>query len=1351
MKAISTLLTLFLAYSLSSQPGQFFFGAGSNDAIQQITPSPDGNLFLLGSKGGVSNKIWLLKIDTAGNVIWEKTYNPSTPLEDEYGLGLTLLDDGSMLIIGQQLKNDGNGVALALKVNEDGTQAWKKTYENTDALMDAVPKGDGFLLVGWYDNAGATDSGVLIEINSSGGLLSRLPIQVANRTYVKRIFATNDGSFAMMGRSSVIGVGFEGIFITKFGGNNEDTWHTTYDTQSQEENFSPFGANFYNESMGAVQMDDGSFWVTNSYQYNSDIALLHFASDGDLVEEKFYGNPNIYEYPYSLTQTADGGWLIAGQAKVYDGIEERFNGFAMKLDATGLEQWRKYYGEEDNTERLFGCATPLGGNHFLVGTSNKPHGNGNTDFDGWLLKVEEDGNQYPWRVDGRVLIDLDDDCMFDFGEHVASGWFVKASANGYSKTMVTDREGRFSYRSDDATTTFMILSPDSAVWEFCNNHQTIISNSDNPFMELAFIAKQPDPLCAPITVSLTQPDLVRCKRSSFNVTVTNHSTEATDNLSLSVKIDPALFAVSASEIYSQTNSVLSFDIGILPRLSSKTIAVKVQLDCNAQLGATHPIIASIESMVCPSTWDGAFFSVDGFCDGDEIRFNLQNTGGASASTMYRVIADHVLSTNWTEVNLPEGAAPYSFSLPADGRTWRVELKQAEGFPVSSYPSTTIEGCGQLDNWLHTIGYLNAWRHHEGSPSTAYITPTNTTGVPNKITETPHGLGLYNLIHDLRPIEFTARVSNPLSVPGQKAEFQLSFSKNLDLSTFRVMASNAPVELFLTEDNGIRAIMKGVTLDTGATSGASAMMRFTIQPYPTTPPDSQGMSLLLVEGKAYINDFGPIELSPGFLNYTQQPLSESDEFYYYEPEIQTFSGRNYAFAHAMAQAEDGAVFLCGETNSYSDRTSFDGLVIKTNQYGRAFWLNAVDFDNGSSNSFTGVAPTTDGGCIAVGNYRKLGYINYLRNNKIHVCRFDNKGRIIWIKEYSPAGTETGTWTNGIIKTADGNFVVFGYAGNENAAGARQFYLKINQEGDIIWLKHQDIEGPIFPPSNAVAYPDGSIVFGGLFYDFSYTSIHFQKIDSDGNSKWSKVFNGSEEPNSIDICATPEGGVMFVGYIGWISTPNNYVVTPFFMKLDENGNKLWEKKYTVGPFESAYPYSICPAPGGGFLVGGDIFADTTNHLSDMMLMKIDEDANMLWWQHYGNKNSETVRDMLVSDSNQVLLWGYNQSRPPTWDLQALLARTDLEGTLYVDVPKSPMMHRGETVISPNPAHHLANVILSPQPINSVQWALFDVNGKPVSIGESQTGIFDIGTGSLPQGIYLLAFPEGQYPPKRILVLH
>lgn len=1345
MKAIIPypLVLLFCWTSVNGQSIEMLLGDTGRDQISHITPGMDGSFWATGSKTvGDEQQIWLLKLSPDGTILWEKTIPSPTPNTHAFGLRGTLLPDGGLVISGKQRTTSTSSAStgIAIRTDATGKVVWKKVFPDTDAVFDALLDGPQFFLVG---SDGVT--GFLLRIDSNGTHLKNETFFLDNPTAIRRIFRTPDGNLLLVGRFYTIGAGPSGVFLLKVEPNGNQIWHRTVDTDWRENsNFS--NDNFYNQSLGAVMMGDGSCWVVNPEGPQLDVTLMEFSSYGTLINKRNYGLLSSQERPFDLTSLPDGGWLIVGEARTYTTAGYAYQGFAMRIDSLGYEQWKSYNGDTDSEDRFLSCATLDSGQFILAGMSNKASGHG--DMDGWLLRTEPDGNTLPWNISGRIVLDQNHNCISDADEPGVTGWFIEA-VDSMTRLIISDSMGQFSFRTGDGVSKLKALAPESPdIWQFCDNEFTIVSNTSTPDTFVTFLVQSTEENCPHTEVSITQPDLVRCDTSTFVVTIQNRGAGPSAPLVLSLITDQELSVVSASEPFFVSGNDIEFDIDPLGIYEQVFIEVRAKLACDVQIGATHLMVARLMPLECEQDWTGPRFSVSGHCSGNEILVSMQNEGGGGpdATTRYRVISDDLLQTVWTEVLLPEGGQGTSLNLPADGHTWRVEIEQTTGYPGGSYTGVSIEGCGRTNNGLHSIGFRNAFPSDDSRPDLAAIMIPNTTGVPSKMSEVMKGFGSYNFISKTGWVEFSARVQNPLSTLATSAEFRFMFSPNLDLTSFQVTASNGPVELSVDPSHTLKVTMKNLLLVPGAT----AMIRFRIRLLDDTPPDSGVASNLRADAVAYMNGRGPLPLITGFYNYSLSFPNTTDSYNVYPEGMLRFGGRNYEFATTMSSGMDRSVLLGGISSSYSDRSQYDGFVVKTDTLGVANWLSAVDLGDQANNTIEGVAPTPEGGCFAAGNWLPPPmYEGSLSDYTPYVVCFDSLGQQLWSQKFRPAGPKFGALVNGLIPTPDGDAILFGYT--ENEEGVDQFYLKVNSKGDVLWLKHEPVIGSAFRPFTGMSLPDGGYVFLGTNVSTVLNfRIFFEKIDAEGNLVWGKGYNSSKSFSNGGMARTPDNGFLYAGSSTWKLPSGEFVTTPIFIRFSEEGEFLWDRTPVIDPLVNMNINDVISAPGGGYLAAGEARSDSPDKYDDMLLLKVDEDGDPLWWRHFGAENTEWAENLLLAGTEQLLLWGYNQARPPLYDLQSVLAHTDLDGDVMVGIDPRPEVTSSNVTVFPNPARDVLHVLIhQAKLLEDIPWQLCDLTGRLIASGITDSPAFDIPLDHLHTGMYVLSFPQQAIPAKRVVV--
>jgi hypothetical protein len=122
-----------------------------------LTLTSDGGIAIGGTIQETSNQdIIILKTDTAGNLIWSKTYGDEGY---EYGAMLVETSDAGLAITGiTNTSGTGYDDIYLVRTNSTGDQLWAKTYggDKTDQGFGLVKNSDnGFSITGLSNSGGS--------------------------------------------------------------------------------------------------------------------------------------------------------------------------------------------------------------------------------------------------------------------------------------------------------------------------------------------------------------------------------------------------------------------------------------------------------------------------------------------------------------------------------------------------------------------------------------------------------------------------------------------------------------------------------------------------------------------------------------------------------------------------------------------------------------------------------------------------------------------------------------------------------------------------------------------------------------------------------------------------------------------------------------------------------------------------------------------------------------------------------------------------------------------------------------------------------------------------------------------
>lgn len=325
----------------------------------------------------------------------------------------------------------------------------------------------------------------------------------------------------------------------------------------------------------------------------------------------------------------------------------------------------------------------------------------------------------------------------------------------------------------------------------------------------------------------------------------------------------------------------------------------------------------------------------------------------------------------------------------------------------------------------------------------------------------------------------------------------------------------------------------------------------------------------------------------------------------------------------------------------------------------------------------VLQTADGGCIIAGyttsnnNGTFTGFTNY-GGQDAWVLKLDQGGKIQW--QHLMGGTGTFDMFQDIVAVTGGGYLLIGTSTSSNTGtlsgvnsngGQDAWLVKINDAGDMLWQK-------LYGGSNndyfyeALPTQDNGFIIAGTSYSSNngtLTGINnngtadgwIMKVDADGNTQWQKLYGGDITDVFYSIAATNDGGFIAAGSSSSNSgtgtltdVTNNGVQDGWIMKIDANGNTLWQKLY--GGTGVDIFSKIQSANGLDFYLCGTSASSNTGTLNginnnggtqDGWAMKIDANGSTQWQLLLGGADTETLTCLTISSANTIVFAGRSVS--------------------------------------------------------------------------------------------------------------
>ena len=232
---------------------------------------------------------------------------------------------------------------------------------------------------------------------------------------------TSDNGFILAGATESFGAGSHDVWLIKTDDLGNEEWNKTYGRSGFEIGFS------------VQQTSDGGYIVsacTNaSGAENQDIWLIKTDSLGNEEWNQTFGGSG-YEYGFSVQQTSDGGYVVAGSL-------ER-NAWLIKTDSLGNEEWNRTFGG-NRTGHGHSVQQTSDGGYVVVGFIKFDSG----DYDAWLIKTDSLGNEEWNRTFGGIKNDYGHSvqqtsdggyaiagCTASFGAGKLDAWLIKTDGLG---------------------------------------------------------------------------------------------------------------------------------------------------------------------------------------------------------------------------------------------------------------------------------------------------------------------------------------------------------------------------------------------------------------------------------------------------------------------------------------------------------------------------------------------------------------------------------------------------------------------------------------------------------------------------------------------------------------------------------------------------------------------------------------------------------------------------------------------------------------------------------------------------------------------------------------------------------
>ena len=319
-----------------------------------------GSIFFCGYKYNalLLSEITLTKLDMNGNIIWQQLYSDSA---QSYSSGKMILHNNAFYIAGQTNYASGNVDALLLKIDTAGNLIWQKKFgsisTNESFAFIAADSSFGFMCNGFATaSAGSGNDIYIARLDTAGNLIWSSNYGTLLNDVSMAIRRTPDGDFVLSGDKQIPATSIYNAYVLKIDTAGNTIWDADivniYNSGCRNimvnhngdyilvgESATPTSNYFdvfvskitqsgsvqWAHAIPATDHGDAGFsiieavpdhYLITGYGYNpldsnTDVVLLHIDSVGNEISKRYYDFAQL-DFGFEISPSVYGGFLIAG-------------------------------------------------------------------------------------------------------------------------------------------------------------------------------------------------------------------------------------------------------------------------------------------------------------------------------------------------------------------------------------------------------------------------------------------------------------------------------------------------------------------------------------------------------------------------------------------------------------------------------------------------------------------------------------------------------------------------------------------------------------------------------------------------------------------------------------------------------------------------------------------------------------------------------------------------------------------------------------------------------------------------------------------------------------------------------
>ncbi len=383
LKPLGLVLLAALVFAMpgrAQRSWQHTFGGADYDFGTCARQTSDDGFIVAGSwwSGVPSSAVCLIKTDAAGNDTWGYSYTLAN--SDLEGNSVCETPDGRYVVAGTMWDNSTYSCnALLYKFDHDGNSTrWLAMGGDSLDYFNCVrvARDGNYIIAGQSQFPGSNWKVWLVKTDTAFGVLwEHLIGDFWGQSVGNDVWPDDDGGYSIAATTTLESSVMSDVYVIKTDASGDTTWSRRYGAPDRDYGYS------------IQQTSDHGYVVAGGsqvYQEGEDVYLVRTNSSGDTLWTRVYGGSDDQE-GRSVRQAPDGGFIIAGWTESGAGGKDVY---LVKTDANGNRQWERTFGGANDD--LASSVEPTRDGGYIVAGTTSSFGAGAADV--WLIRTDASGN-----------------------------------------------------------------------------------------------------------------------------------------------------------------------------------------------------------------------------------------------------------------------------------------------------------------------------------------------------------------------------------------------------------------------------------------------------------------------------------------------------------------------------------------------------------------------------------------------------------------------------------------------------------------------------------------------------------------------------------------------------------------------------------------------------------------------------------------------------------------------------------------------------------------------------------------------------------------------------------------------